>query len=87
MRVAIALLAVTTGCAAAVRNGMVSGPYYDACMKRIGLSEGEDRWDEADEVCRQQARAKAQDAMSPDGETVCRNVFGTLRCEHYDYTK
>lgn len=80
---ALALL-ILTGCASYVRDGIVSGPYYDACMKRIGADRSDT---EADEVCIRRAKQQAEEAMMPDGETVCRNVFGTLKCEHYDYSK
>ncbi len=83
MRTLVVLLFIS-GCGDAIRNGMVAGPYYDACMKRVGA----DRSDaEADAVCIKRARQQAQEAMEPDSETVCHSVFGTLKCEHYDYSR
>lgn len=78
-------LLLLCGCA---RTGYYTAGWYKACMERIGIdpADREDPdWREADAVCRK--RAKSDAIVEPDAETICRNVFGTLKCEHYDYRK
>lgn len=70
-----------TGCAERVRNGEYTKGWYDACMRRIGVDEDDEEWPRADKVCRQ--RAKQDQYVEPDSETICRNQFGELRCETY----
>jgi hypothetical protein len=81
------LLALLLLCSCA-RTGFYTKGWYEACMERIGVELGDRSdpdWREADAVCRR--RAKSDAVVEPDSTTICRNVFGTLQCEHYDHTK
>lgn len=78
MQVAL-LLVLASGCGSFVRNDILAGPIYDACMEKK-MANRSDK--EADKTCVRHAREEAEariDAQSTT--TVCRHYGNTSVCE------